>query len=937
MASQRLVSGLPRVFPSLPPSPAPPCTCVEGWLCAAPHSSSLRPATAPFETPHLDSEVTSTLIRWLHATEGTRGRLVSCLYSDRGGEFLSGILAGFCREQGILQSRTLPESPQQNGVAERRIGLVLEIARTSMIHTRAPHFLWPYVVRYAAHQLNLWSRVSRPEASSTSLWTGSSGVASQFCVWGSLVLVCNTFADKLSPRALPCVFLSFPEGSSNYTFYHPPLHRFLDSRDVTFDESISYYTRYPCRGPPVPPPPLFFAPDPPLAPAPPVHPPPPWFGLVWCVAHHPPPLDSAPGADPRGASSGGAGAEGAATDGTDSGGVGIEGVVPASATSGGAGVAGTGGGHVRAGGVRYGVTGAKEGGAGANTSTREEQERLVQQRLGLEQQQQEMQRLEREQERQALQQEQQQQQQMLLQPPSLQDLLPPLSGLRALGILPPPPHHSSSPPIDITDLHIVPFRSSPPRPPQSVLPSPPGSSLTASSSAPITDYYRTYRPVLSRVLASLVMDPRAPLPSVSALTAAVTDFATTRRLDYATRVVAAPPTRPLSVRSESALGCDGDPDALDIPTPRSYAEVVSGPWASKWRGAMDAEMASYRSTCTYVDEVPPPRANVVDDMWIFKVKRPPGSPPVFKARYVARGFSQHNGVDFFQTFAPTPKMTTLRVLLHVVAQRDYELHSLNLHKEIWMRRPPGFTSIFTPGTRWSLRRPVYGLRQAHREWHDTLCLTLSDLGFAQSTIDPSLFVRRGPTPFFVLVYVNDLILVTADRVALAKVKSELQKRYTCIDLGELRHYLGLQITRDRAARTITLTQSRIVQQVLQRFGLQHSTAHPTPLAVDHRLTDPFPNKPFEPSGPYIELVGCLIYLITCSRPELAFPLSVLALFVATGRNHLVHWRAAVWMAKYMATTSGMGHVLGGTQPVVLIGHYDSCYTDDVETHRSTQG
>ncbi|CAI7730490.1 unnamed protein product [Closterium sp. NIES-54] len=212
------------------------------------------------------------------------------------------------------------------------------------------------------------------------------------------------------------------------------------------------------------------------------------------------------------------------------------------------------------------------------------------------------------------------------------------------------------------------------------------------------------RPVLSRVLTSLVTDPRASLSFVSALTAAVTEFASTRCLDYATSLVAAPCTSPLAIRGESALSCnaledmhfeleflaaisphlyamplapEGDPDALDIPTLRTYAEAVSGPWASQWRAAMDSEMASYRSRGTYIDEVPPPGANVVDGMWIFRVKRPPGSPPIFKARYVARGFSQREGVDFFQTFAPTPKMTTLRVLLHVAAQRDYELHSLD--------------------------------------------------------------------------------------------------------------------------------------------------------------------------------------------------------------------------------------------------------------------
>ncbi|CAI7862697.1 unnamed protein product [Closterium sp. NIES-53] len=220
---------------------------------------------------------------------------------------------------------------------------------------------------------------------------------------------------------------------------------------------------------------------------------------------------------------------------------------------------------------------------------------------------------------------------------------------------------------------------------------------------------------------------------------------------------------------------------------------------------------------TYVDAVPPPGANIVSGMWIFRVKRPPGSPPVFKARYVARGFSQRQGVDYFQTFSPTPKMTTLRVLLHIAAQRDYELHSLDfstaflqgsLHEEIWLRRPPGFTGTFPPGTQWSLRRPFYGLRQAPREWHDTLRTTLAALGFTPSTADPSLFLRTDTSlpPFYILVYVDDLVFATADTTGLAYVKSELLKRHTCTDLGELRSYLGLQITRDRARRTITLTQ-----------------------------------------------------------------------------------------------------------------------------------
>ncbi|CAI7810072.1 unnamed protein product, partial [Closterium sp. NIES-54] len=224
MHSRFLVSGLPRSLPPLPPSLAPPCIpCVEGRQRAAPHSSSFPPTEAPLQTLHLDvwgparvrgqgleryfllvvddytcyttvfplqrkGDVPDVLIPWIRATRlqlrewFQLGFPVLRLHSDRGGEFSSDLLAPFCVEHGIRQTFTLPASPQQNGVAERRIGLVMEVARTSMIHAAAPHFLWPFAVRYATHQLNLWPRVSAPETSPTLLWTGKVGDASHFRV-----------------------------------------------------------------------------------------------------------------------------------------------------------------------------------------------------------------------------------------------------------------------------------------------------------------------------------------------------------------------------------------------------------------------------------------------------------------------------------------------------------------------------------------------------------------------------------------------------------------------------------------------------------------------------------------------------------------------------------------------------------------------------------
>ncbi|CAI7862171.1 unnamed protein product [Closterium sp. NIES-54] len=302
MHSRYLVSGLPRVLPTLPPSPAPPCLpCVEGRQRAAPHSSSFPPTIAPLQTLHMDvwgparvrgqgqeryflivvdvysryttvfplrtkGEVPDVLIPWIR-----RARLqlserfhsdfpVLRLHSDRGGEFSSDLLAAYCAEHGIEQSFTLPASPQQNGVAERRIGLVMEVARTSLIHAAAPHFLWPFAVRYTAHQLNLWPRVSLPETSPTLLWTGEVGDASRFRVWGSRAFVRDTSADKLSSRAVPYVFLGFVPDAPGWQFYHATSRRVLPSQDVTFDESVPYYRLFLYRTAPLPPPPLFLAP-----------------------------------------------------------------------------------------------------------------------------------------------------------------------------------------------------------------------------------------------------------------------------------------------------------------------------------------------------------------------------------------------------------------------------------------------------------------------------------------------------------------------------------------------------------------------------------------------------------------------------------------------------------------------------------------------------
>ncbi|CAI7905368.1 unnamed protein product [Closterium sp. NIES-54] len=1054
MASRVLVSGLPRSLPPLPPGPAPTCVpCVEGRQRAAPHSSEFPPTEAPLQTLHMDvwgparvcgqgheryfllvvddysryttvfplrskGDVTEVLIDWiraprlqlresfcldfpvlrLHSDRGEEFPVLR-LHSDRGGEFSSARLRAFCHAQGIRQTFTLPASPQQNGIAERRIGMVMDVARTSMIHAATPHFLWPFAVQYAAHQLSLQPWVSLPETSPNLRWTGKVGDASAFRVWGSRAFVRDLSTDKLSPRAVPCVFLGFPPDAPGWQFYHPTSRRVLSSHDVTFDESgpapsgVSQVDAVE---------PVEVAVDSGAARG--AKPAGAGSGGAEPGVAEPGGAESR-GAEPGGAESGGGESGGAESGGAETGGAELGGAVPWGAEPGGAGsarvasrgtssrrelispqelrewfarrwsrAAGAGGTTVAAGlgGTRTGgtgaartggaagvtgaagpagagaaggvgaggsagagasegagvdavgargatVTGAVAGGTGAVSAGSGDATRP--------------------------------------RPYFPASPLPvpspytgPTGGLakrREPASRPASPVCAARPsrraprprPLAVLGTHQMALRPST-APLRVPLPSPPESSLLVPPD-PESDSLRAASPIAMRLLANVVTDPSIESTAASALVAELVDFAARCRLDYATSLVAAfESVCPPSIGGQCALSTDVLEDRQE--------EFQCFAAALLHLAAMDAEMASWKSTGTYVDEVPPPGANIVSGMWIFRVKRPPGSPPVFKARYVARGFSQRQGVDYFQTFSPTPKMTTLRVLLHVAAQRDYELHSLDfstaflqgsLHEEIWLRRPPGFTGSFPPGTQWSLRRPVYGLRQAPREWHDTLRTTLAALGFAPSIADPSLFLRTNTSlpPFYILVYVDDLVFATADTAGLTHVKSELQKRHTCTDLGELRSYLGLQITRDRARRTITLTQSHMVQQVLQRFDFTYSSPQATPLSTRHSLSALPSDESVEPSGPYPELVGCLMYLMTCTRPDLAYPLSILARYVAPGRHRPEHMAAAKRVLRYLCSTSGLGLVLGGRSPVVLPGHVDASWVDDLATQWSSQG
>ncbi|CAI7902578.1 unnamed protein product [Closterium sp. NIES-53] len=701
MHSLLLVSGLPRSLPSLPRSPTQQCLpCVEGQQRAAPHSSEFPPTTAPLQTLHMDvwgpapiggtdQEHYFLLLR----ERFHRDFPVLRLHSDTGGEFSSDLLAEFCRDEGMRQSFTLLASPQQNGIAEHCIGLVLEVARTSMIHAAAPHFLWPFAVRYAAHQLNLWPLVSKPDTSPT-IRPGGGGYGPAGA--GAASPGGTAGAGATSPRGAIGAGGAGPTcrggtagaggargaastggtgaGGSGGARTAGPGGARTRGAGAAGAGGTAGARGAGARG----------------------------TGGNGCAA----------AADPGGARTRGAGAAGAggargaggATGAAGTGGAGGTAGARGAGTAGARGAAGVGGatGATSAGGA--GAAGA--GGAGANDQS----------------------------------------QPQLLPGSPLPAPAPYTEVTESLTERCEPRTRASTP---IRAGHVA-----RPRPPAD-----PGTHGMA-------------------LLASLVTESKSVCPpSVGGEPALRSDVLEDSQFEFECLATTLP-------CFASMLFClEEDPHALDIPHPRSYVEAIAGDYSSQRQTAMDAEMASWKSTGTYVDEVPPPGANIVDGMWIFRVKRPPGSLPAFKARYVARGFS-------------------------------------SLHEEIWLRRPLGFTGSFPAGTQWSLWRPVYGLRQAPREWHDTLRTTLATLGFAPSSADPSLFLRTDTTlpSFYVLVYVDDLVFATADTKAMALVKAELQERHTCTDLGPsaLRLPVLLSIAHSSVYRPLALSSTfgRVLHRAL---------------------------------------------------------------------------------------------------------------------------
>ena len=285
----------------------------------------------------------------------------------------------------------------------------------------------------------------------------------------------------------------------------------------------------------------------------------------------------------------------------------------------------------------------------------------------------------------------------------------------------------------------------------------------------------------------------------------------------------------------------------------------------------------------------------------------------------------------------------MRTLLALCAVEDLELHQLDvktaflngeLEEEIYMQQAQGYEE---GGTRQVCRllKALYGLRQAPRAWYLKLKAEMEKLGWEVSEADPALFYKREEEgSFYALVYVDDIEMAGpkgSERIE--DLKRELKGIFDIRDLGESTYFLGMEIERKRDERTVKLTQKKLTGDILRRFGMDQAREKSVPLGQETKLTregEPLNTEEY----PYRELVGCLLYLSVCTRPDIAHSVGVLSRFMSNPTT--AHWTAATGVLKYLAGTRDFGLTFG-KEGLDLKGYTDADFAGDIDTRRSATG
>lgn len=347
---------------------------------------------------------------------------------------------------------------------------------------------------------------------------------------------------------------------------------------------------------------------------------------------------------------------------------------------------------------------------------------------------------------------------------------------------------------------------------------------------------------------------------------------------------------------------------VGVHVPETFKQAEECENSVQWKRAMDDEMESLVDNDTFELTVLPEGRKCVGGKWVYAVKQGSNENEVkYKARYVAQGFSQVENVDYKETFAPTAQMGTVRMLVQAsvdqgmsITQMDVKSAYLNapIDTELYVKQPEGYKVCDKDGNEyvWKLRKSLYGLKQSGRNWNIMLHEILTEQGYEQSVADPCLYTKvKGQTKVHVLVFVDDILVCTNDEKLMEQTKKILSNRFKMTDLGVIKKFLGIDfaVTEDGS---VTMSQRNYVEKVLQRFQMDESNPRSYPMS-DSYYKDVDESENLEDVKSYQELVGCLIYIMTCTRPDLSFSVSVLARKMSAPSER--DWQAAKDVLRYL--------------------------------------
>lgn len=350
-------------------------------------------------------------------------------------------------------------------------------------------------------------------------------------------------------------------------------------------------------------------------------------------------------------------------------------------------------------------------------------------------------------------------------------------------------------------------------------------------------------------------------------------------------------------------------------------DALSGPNAREWMSAMQEEMDSMKKNQVWELVDLPKGRKSVGNKWVLKIKRKAdGSIDRYKARLVAKGFTQIEGVDYEETFSPVVRFASIRLILALVSSMDLELYQMDvktaflngeLEKEIYMDQPTGFEVDGEEHKVCKLRRSLYGLKQASRQWNLKFNRAVLNNGFEVVEEDHCVYVKRFKKSFLILsLYVDDILLTGNDKSMIETTKVWLSSTFDMKDMGEASYVLGVKITRNRARRFLSLSQETYLRTVLERFGMLDSKPIDMPIDKSSNLSSSIGPKTEEEKQqmariPYASAIGSLMYAMMCTRPDICYAVGLVSHFQSNPGQ--AHWRAVKRILRYLKGT--LDHVL----------------------------